>query len=170
MLIGLLFCVPTMCPSLCRLTSPISALSSLSCSPSHTAYTGLLFNPSIPNILHKDNTSNLIVDYHFCLFACLLLHCRPLGDDVCPGIFIAGSARPVPTQCSDPRRQRPLAAELSPGRQEVAALHSPAQPAPLHPHGRARYRPGAADLFFLLLQGYVTRTLADCSNPILSNH
>lgn len=55
-LTGLLFCVPTMCPSLCRLTSPISALSSLSCSPSHTAYTGLLFNPSIPNIFAGLNT------------------------------------------------------------------------------------------------------------------
>lgn len=46
---------------------------------------------------------------------------------------------------------------MSPGRQEVAALHSPGDLALLHTHAWSIYWPGAADLFFQLLQGYVTQ-------------
>lgn len=87
----LVFCVPVMCPSLCCLTSPNSALLQ--------PFPHYLHRPAFQSLhrcgtQHKDNITNLTVDHRFCLF----LHCRPLGDDACLGISAAGSARPVPTQ------------------------------------------------------------------------
>lgn len=46
---------------------------------------------------------------------------------------------------------------MSPGWQEVAALHSPGDPAGLHSHACSIHWQGAPDLFFQLLQGYVTQ-------------
>lgn len=51
-----------------------------------------------------------------------------MSGHLCSRLSSAG-----PHAALGPGRQHPLAAELSPGRQEVAALHSPAEPVPLHP-------------------------------------
>lgn len=57
---------------------------------------------------------------------------------------------------SGPRQQHcPRGAESSPGRQEVAALHSPAELAALRSSACSAYRPPPADLFFQPLRGEV---------------
>lgn len=77
----------------------------------------------------QDKKYQMLIAGHFFLHN-THLHCRRFGEDVCLGAFALGSAQTVPVL-----RDVPLAPAHKdvPGRQEVAALHSPAMGSPAHP-------------------------------------